>query len=46
MQLRDGRPVQVLYDTRFFIRWPEHLGGGSAFLDLRGSMVLLPSLGI
>jgi hypothetical protein len=35
----------VRYDTRFFIRWPEHLGGGSTYLDLYGSMVLVAALG-
>jgi hypothetical protein len=34
-----------MYDTRFFIRWPDHLGGGSAYLDLHGSMVLVPAIG-
>jgi hypothetical protein len=34
-----------MYDTRFFIRWPEHLGGGSTYLDLHGSMVLVAALG-
>jgi len=45
LQLAEGRPVPVLYETRFFIRWPEHLGGMSTQLDLHGSMVLVPALG-
>jgi hypothetical protein len=36
--------VQSLYETTFFIGWPEHLGGGSVNLDLRGTMVLIPLL--
>ncbi|HEY1365837.1 MAG TPA: hypothetical protein VGF23_01945 [Gaiellaceae bacterium] len=45
MNLREGRSVSVLYETRFFIEWPEHLGGESSYLDVAGSMVLRPSLG-
>jgi len=42
--LRQGRPAHVGYNTRFLINWPEHLGGGTVFLDLRGTMVLVPIL--
>jgi hypothetical protein len=37
--------VHVLYETRFFISWPEHLGGGTTDLKLHGSMVLLAAFG-
>ena len=40
--LRQGRPAHVAYDTLFFISWPEHLGGGSVELRLRGTMLLVP----
>lgn len=40
--LRQGRPAHVAYDTTFFISWPEHLGGGSVELRLRGTMLLVP----
>ena len=40
--LRQGRPAHVAYDTLFFISWPEHLGGGSVELVLRGTMLLVP----
>jgi hypothetical protein len=40
--LRQGRPAHVAYDTTFFISWPEHLGGGSVELCLRGTMLLVP----
>jgi hypothetical protein len=40
--LRQGRPSHVAYDTAFFISWPEHLGGGSVELRLRGTMLLVP----
>lgn len=46
MNLRDGRPVHVQYDTTFLINWPDHLGGGSVSLDLRGVMLLVPLLGM
>jgi hypothetical protein len=45
LNLREGRAVPVLYETRFFIEWPEHLGGESSYLDLAGSMVLHPAIG-
>jgi hypothetical protein len=32
------------YATQFLINWPRHLGGGSVYLDLKGSMVLAPLL--
>jgi hypothetical protein len=44
--LRDGRPVQVGYATRFLIMWPEHLGGGEVTLEVEGTMVLKPLLGM
>jgi hypothetical protein len=34
-----------MYDTRFFIEWPEHLGRESTHLDLHGSMVLVAAIG-
>jgi hypothetical protein len=34
----------VQYNTRFLLKWPEHLGGGIAYLDLEGTMVLVPLL--
>ena len=40
--LRRGRPAHVAYDTAFFISWPEHLGGGTVELVLRGTMLLVP----
>jgi len=36
--------VQVAYDTKFFIQWPEHLGGGSITIDLEGTMIMSPLL--
>jgi len=42
--LKEGRPVQVGYETRFLIRWPEHLGGGSVTIDLEGTLLLNPLL--
>ena len=38
--------MHVRYETRFYISWPEHLGGGSTLLDMYGSMVLIPSFGV
>lgn len=43
--LGQGRPAHVTYDTTFFIFWPEHLGGGSVELRLRGTMLLVPLFG-
>jgi len=43
--LRDGRSVNVAYDTTFLINWPGHLGGGRVNLSLEGAMVLIPELG-
>jgi len=40
--LQKGKPVTVLYSTRFLINWPVPLGGGSIGVDLEGSMTLLP----
>jgi hypothetical protein len=34
----------VVFDTRFLVEWPEHLGGGLLNIDLVGSMVLAPVL--
>jgi hypothetical protein len=42
--LRDGRPVNVAYETTFLINWPHHLGGGSINLTMEGAMVLVPTL--
>jgi hypothetical protein len=36
----------MLYGTRFFVNWPEHLGGGSINIDLAGTMVLIPLLAV
>lgn len=44
--LKQGKPVQVGYHTRFLINWPEHLGGGTSLLDLDGTMVLVPLLSV
>jgi hypothetical protein len=35
----------VAYDTTFLINWPEHLGGGTAHLDLTGAMTVVPLMG-
>jgi hypothetical protein len=43
--LRRGRPAHVAYDTLFSIYWPEHLGGGTVELRLRGTMLLVPLFG-
>jgi hypothetical protein len=43
--LREGRAVNVAYETTFLINWPRHLGGGQTTLSLAGAMVLLPALG-
>jgi hypothetical protein len=43
--LRDGRSATVAYETRFLINWPEHLGGGFDYLDLKGAMTILPLMG-
>jgi hypothetical protein len=43
--LRDGRPATVVYETRFLITWPLHLGGASDTIDVVGSMQLIPSMG-
>jgi hypothetical protein len=43
--LRDGRPTTVVYETRFLITWPMHLGGTSDTVDFAGSMQLIPSMG-
>jgi len=42
--LKQGRPVHMGYETRFLIRWPDHLGGGETAIDLDGTMVLRPLL--
>jgi hypothetical protein len=42
--LTEGSPVQVQYETTFFVNWPEHLGGGSVEVDLYGTMILDPLL--
>jgi hypothetical protein len=44
MALKDGRAVQVQYDTAFLVNWPEHLGGGSVTIDFYGTMILQPFL--
>lgn len=36
----------MLYETRFLINWPEHLGGGSVTIGFEGSMTLLPVMGV
>jgi hypothetical protein len=43
--LRDGRSVNVAYETTFLINWPQHLGGGSVTIPFEGAMVLIPALG-
>jgi hypothetical protein len=42
LALKEGRPVQVGYNTTFLIMWPEHLGGGEVTLELEGTMMLNP----
>jgi hypothetical protein len=42
--LKYGRSIQIQYETRFLINWPEHLGGGNVYVDLDGTMVLVPLL--
>lgn len=42
--LARGLPMQTVYETRFFVTWPEYLGGGTADIEAYGSMVLLPIL--
>jgi hypothetical protein len=44
LALKEGKPVQVGYDTRFLIMWPDHLGGGEITLELAGTMMLNPLL--
>ena len=44
--LQQGVPCHVLYETRFFVDWPEHLGGSSVSIDLAGTMVLIPLLAV
>jgi hypothetical protein len=44
--LKQERPVHVGYETRFLIDWPDHFGGTETFIDLEGTMVLRPLLGI
>lgn len=38
--------MHVRYETRFLITWPEHLGEGMSYLDMHGSMWLIPTLGM
>jgi hypothetical protein len=42
--LREGGSVDMYYDTTFLVNWPKHLGGGSVYLELEGSMLLAPLL--
>ncbi len=44
--LREGKSITSTYTTSFLILWPEHLGGGESRIDLKGSMVLIPSMGM
>lgn len=32
----------MVYNTTFFVDWPQHLGGGTAELEFVGAMVLVP----
>jgi hypothetical protein len=34
----------MVYETRFFVDWPEFLGGGSASVEFYGAMTLCPML--
>lgn len=34
----------MVYDTRFFVEWPDYLGGGRAEADFYGAMTLQPLL--
>jgi hypothetical protein len=36
----------VGYNTTFLLEWPENLGGGTVQIDLEGTMVLVPTLGV
>lgn len=42
--LREGQVATVAYETTFLINWPEHLGGGTDHLDLKGAMTVVPLL--
>jgi hypothetical protein len=44
--LRRGVPLHMLYETTFFVEWPEHLGGGRVAIDFAGAMLLLPVLAV
>jgi hypothetical protein len=44
--LRHGLPCQVAYHTTFFVKWPDHLGGGAITLPLYGTMRLVPLVGV
>jgi len=44
--LRNGLPCHLAYQTRFFVSWPEHLGGGHVFIDFVGAMTLRPILAV
>jgi len=34
----------MVYETRFFVQWPAHLGGDEIVIDFAGAMTLLPVL--
>jgi hypothetical protein len=44
--LREGGIVQMQWGSQFMVNWPQHLGGGSVYIDLEGSMVLTPLLSL
>jgi hypothetical protein len=43
--LREGRSCPTVYDTRFLLQWPEHLGGGQLEIEFQGAMTLVPLMG-
>jgi hypothetical protein len=43
--LREGKVATVAYETTFLINWPEHLGGGTDHLGLKGAMTIVPLMG-
>jgi len=44
--MRKGTPVVMVYETRFLINWPQHLGGDMVYMDLVGTMILRPMLSL
>lgn len=44
--LQQGKVTPTLWESRFLIQWPEHLGGGEVVMFMEGSMILVPELGV